>query len=893
MERIKKISLHKPITPYTYELDNNPLKDLAKNDVRLQKQVDALLVRLFNTVKTEFTRNHFKALRPSIVESRPSYLNIAPGSFLCRMPTRSGPWSSDRPIGSGINTRAGGLEVERSKADTLHLQDFHKYGETNRTSVIFYKGGSVTFEPWDDNDFNWKIVYGDATPDPPTARIDLVCVQGFPSEDQTGTNPTILGTDGGGPNLVVIKGAGWRNFPVLTSAGEYDQMHPFDGLWRGEDPNINAAAGIGGQYHYGVGTSIHPSHGASRYWDGSMSPSPGLMRAKTYAISRSGLDLLNSELEIGTIPAPDDIINSAYHVTPSHPELFTSIVEGLDTQSWKATVNTDEVGLFCVPIAYVRIPKGYAGGPILSKNVKDIRPLLRSAELTLSEREGLSNMYKPEAGNRALTIFDSDYTALVDFILREDQWNRYELQHMWNNSETPQRQLTPGNHEGRLRAMEDAVQRPQVQVAPNSSFRSTPIPFSNGVTSDTYYQEVAGGENFREYFGAGPKTMPSYRQYDPGLYYQVGQYIPCVRNYLNRFVNETYDPREKWARNDAGAGHPYEDPFRVFGATEVQTRRQVIRGKYLSYSSEFHNPSLPYQAHRIEKGGHYGGLGDKPRRLLYPGYGANVTQKFPTWDRYKIQTVEISFIWPTFDPDRDEELVCKEVWRQGEKGRGWSGFGHGGDYDDAGWVTECSLEGGDLYAQTEVGFGIPNGMVPYWVDVDALGFAPGSIDCLQIINLEMGDFIGHQGQHVSFRFNESPPKYAYDDGETIPAMPYDSAWGTLDQRQRYITKAGSWSDTGIKGEKIEYGDGRTVNQISYGYSGFCMMVHCGTKRVGGGLSFFYGFNDNPAITVSDWEKKSAKLIITGPAHAFYNGAFLPVANNSDCGDRGNGETWID
>jgi len=896
MERIKKISMHRPITAYNYELDNKPLEQLAANDVRLQKQIDKIQERLFETIRYDFTRNLFKPLRPSVALRDSSYLQVAPGSFICRMPTRSGPWSSEKPIGSGLNTRANGLEIGHSEANTQADEEYHKYGETNRTAVIFYKGGSVKFEPWDDNDFNWKLDYGDATPDPPEARIDLVCVQGFPSEDQSGENPTSLGTSESSPNLVVIKGAGWRNFPTLTSAGEYDQLgtHLYDGMFRGEDPNITAAHYSQGGYYYGVGTSIHPMHGASKYWDATMAPSPGLMRTKTYAISRTGLDYLDPNLEVGTIPAPDDIINSAFHVTPEHVEIFTSVASGLDAQSWAATMPTDQVGLFCVPIAYVRIPRGYSGGSIRPGNIQDIRPLLRSAELTLSEREGLSNMYKPEADNRVLSVMDSDYTALIDYILREDQWNRYELQYLWNDSDTPQRNLIPGNHEGRIRAMEAAVVRPQVQLAPHNSFGSIPIPFSNGTDPDTYYQAVTWGENFREYYVAGPKYYPGYKPYDPGLYWQPGQYIPCVRNYLNRFLNEVYDPRERWTRRGALGGHPYEEPYRIFGATDVQVRRQVIRGKFLSYSSEYHNAKLPYKAFRIARGGHYGGTGDPMRRVLYEGAGPNVSHKYPEWDRYKLQTVELNFTWPKYDPDRDQEEECYEVWHQGEKSGGWTGFGHGGSYDNAGWHTVCKMVNEGKVAENQVGFRIKPGFVPYWIDTDALGFAPGTIDCLQINSFDLGDYNGDHGQMVAFRFNKRGPRYSHD--SDTPSYPYNDPYTSLDQRRRYMGNSGSWSSKGTAGERLTYGD-YAVNQVSYGYSGFCMLVYIGASETDEthyttwpGRHFWV---PHFLWRWTPWQDRKTKIVITGPAHSFFNGAFLPIASNSDCGDRANGETWID
>ena len=890
MEKIKDISLYKPITAYQWELDNKPLEELVANDVRLQKQVDALLSRLFETVKLDFTRSHFNQLKPSVNQRNPSRVDVAAGTFICRMPTRSGPWDSDKPLGSGLNTRETGLETNRDDADMFANEDYHGYGESQRTAAVFYRGGSVSFEPWDDNDFNWA---GAGNPNPPEYRVDLICVQGFPADDQSGANPTVLGSNEG-PNLVVVKGAGWRNFPVVTSSGDFSVNNFAESLFKGEDPNITASKPLDG-YYYGPGTSIHPDHGASKYWDSSMAPSPGITRAKTYALSREGLDAIDPDRDAGTIPAPDDIINASFHVTPSHTDTFVPATSSLDLQSWAGTVATDQVGLFCVPLAYVRIPRGYAGGNIRSVDVKDIRPLIRTTELTLSEREGLANMYKPQAENRVITVMDADYTALVDFILRDDQWNRYELQGMWNNSNTPQRGLIPGNHEGRLRALEWAVKRPSVQTAPNKSFDSTPIPFSNGQSSNTYYQSRQYGENWREAYGAGPKPYPGYKAYDPGLYYQPGQYIPCVRNYLNRFYTEVYDPRERAARRGAPGGYVFEDAYRIFGASQVQVRRQVVRDQFLAYSSEESNPSLPFQAFRVDWGGHYAGNGPVGA-VNFPGLGPNVSDQYPERNRYKMQTVELDFVFPEYDPDRDAHEECKEVWHQGDRGRGWSGFGHGGSYDDAGWVTVCQTVDDDKYAQTEVGFSFPRGWMPYWIDVDALGFAPGTIDCLQINCYDLGDFVGDQGQRVLFRFNKGVPRYHREDyltGQVEEAGAYSvtDPLATLDMRRRYIdTRTGTWSSTGAMGERISYKDNgvtRAVTQVSYGYQGFCLLMWMG------GDSSDWDFREGRTYTQGPWKAKKSKIVITGPAHTFYNGAFLPTANNSDTGNSPAGESWID
>jgi hypothetical protein len=916
MARIKKVKVHSPIGVYEHSDDNAPLEELANNDVILQERVDAAYVKLQDSLDVGFTREGYVPLQP---EQDGSKVYVNPGTFLCRMPVRSGPFEGVGR-GAGLNTRRGGLDSDKDFAEPENFTDFHRMGESQRSSVIFFNGGYASFDAWKEEDFNYDRLGADWVPDEPNHRLDLVCIQGFPASDQFGKNPTVLSDNSMEPKLVVVKGAGFRNTPILN------------GMYAEGDENITWSPNWGDNI------------GVDKYRATLLSNSEGITKAKTYGMGMTSVERFSSDRTYGTTPAPDDIINSSFHIMPGLvDEYFTPILSGTEEQSktQAAVTNKSHVGLFCVPVAYVRIPKGYSGGNIRKEWVVDIRPFFRSAELTLPERQAIANSYLPEASNRFLSVFDSDYQALVDYVMREDQWNVYEL-----DAEHPhaQRNIVPGNHEGRIRAMEAAASRPRFQVAPRQSSSSRPLNFYDPIypKENPYYQppwamiSKPGPNRAMNAVSPGYEPISNGLSYQAGLVMSKGQYIPCVRNYLDRFYTDSWNYHRLYKELDFHERQNYGSR-RMYGAHSAICRRLVNRKWFLNYNSSFANgrPSsyeggeiteYPARMSRLKNMRQLHGT------FTYNPQGPAKIDLGPN-NMYKLQMIEVDFEFPNFNTERDAHDECEEVWSETcSRGKGWSGFGHGGSVTcDGKYITKCvTLGAGKTVARELPYMGIPLGFAPYWIDVDALGFAPGSIDCLQIQVANCLDTKNDFGTFIMYRFCNRPPSTLYRNiGQpytpTIVRQP-DSKYLTLDERERKLNLENGQYVFDAVGEhhKVstvlsqERREGRSdlptefiIKQISPGYNGFVLMTnmpivkrswsesgesniyHHHMSSGWNGHSHKNNYTINYVEDATGHKKKRCKLKITGPAHRYYNGAFLPAAGYSDSGDAEYGDQWID
>ena len=924
MARIKKVKVHGPIGVYEHTDDNAPLEELANNDVILQEQVDATYIKLQDSLDIGFSRESYVPLQP---ERDRDKVYVNPGTFLCRMPVRSGPFEGEGR-GSGLKTRRGGLDSDKDFANTQNFTAYHRMGESQRSSVIFFNGGYASFDAWKEEDFNYNredIAGGwDATwvPDEPTHRLDLVCIQGFPATDQFGKNPTVLSDNTMEPKLVVVKGAGFRNAPVFRK--DTGSM-----MYAEEDANITWSPDWGDNI------------GVDKYRATTTSNSEGITKAKTYGMGLTSIERFGSERTYGTTPAPDDFINTSFHIMPGLvDDYFTPIISGTEEQSktQAAEINKSHVGLFCVPVAYVNIPKGYAGGNIKKEWIVDIRPFFRSAELTLPERQAIANSYLPEADNRFLSVFDSDYQALVDYVMREDQWNVFELD---SQHAGPQRTLVPGNHEGRIRAMEAAISRPRLQVAPRVSSSERPSNFYDPLypRESAYYKPPWAmisrpGPNWcSNAYDPGYHPVSNGISYQAGLVVSHGQYIPCVRNYLDRFYTDSWNYHRMWNELDFHERENYGNR-RMYGAHSAICRRIINRKWFLNYNTSIANG---------KPSSYEGGLITEYPAWVYRHQ--NMRELNPVFrhdpdapakidlgpnNMYKLQMIEVDFEFPSFDTERDAHEECEEVWVETcSRGRGWSGKGHGGSVTcDGYFITRCVTTGTGKTMAVELPYmGIPLGFAPYWIDVDALGFAPGSIDCLQIQVANCLDTKNDFGTFISYRFASRPPhtiRRGFGDPyePTIVKQP-GAATLTLDERERKLDLAsGNWVFDAVgehnkfstimqpeRGGSVDHGKATTfiIKQISPGYNGFVLMTNMpiiqktyNTTRESFEHTSWFGFNHKHDDYTVNWvgditghKKKRCKLKITGPAHRYFNGAFLPVAGGSDSGDGPYGYQWID
>jgi len=105
---------------------------------------------------------------------------------------------------------------------------------------------------------------------------------------------------------------------------------------------------------------------------------------------------------------PDDLLNFAWHKSSE-----------TETNDWLLSQQVETQAAFCLPIAYVRVPASYqAGNSIDPSNVIDIRPFLRTTELSYSERAAIATSIDPHGNNPFITksVLDTHIGVLQDTV---------------------------------------------------------------------------------------------------------------------------------------------------------------------------------------------------------------------------------------------------------------------------------------------------------------------------------------------------------------------------------------------------------------------------------------------------------------------------------------------
>ena len=386
-----------PGDPYYYEVDNLPLQDLVDNDKVLQAQLDEIeaLKRFKRSGRTNFDEFSCYTQRED-----PGKVFVTPGNFISRMNTKA-------DVHTGIQEKQTSGDKPGSQYVDLGLPNFNfgnqATGAAGRTAVV----NLAKPDPISDDDWFISIEDFDATDfeegDAPDARVDLIYVQGYPSMDQQNTRAG-LGNPTSTARIGIIKGAFFRSDLPSRSAGNFFS-----------DPNEGLRGRVAGTKDDGL-------------YKGAFT---GSRDAETGFIA--GNDIF------GSVPAPDDAVNYSYK-----PGVISNLSNWADDQ-------IDKLGVFCLPIAYVVVPREHlAGRHIPQDHLMDIRPFFRTAELTLAERQGFMVSENPSLENRFLTRYDSDYVNLRDWWVRAGG-------HYPNNRE--------GNHEGRITHLENALAAPCVRYA--------------------------------------------------------------------------------------------------------------------------------------------------------------------------------------------------------------------------------------------------------------------------------------------------------------------------------------------------------------------------------------------------------------------------------------------
>jgi len=269
---------------------------------------------------------------------------------------------------------------------------------------------SIDIDPFDVNDFN-------SPGNTPLGRLDLVYLQGYPSldvDEKTHTGQLE-------PKLGVIKGAGL--------------VDPYGARWA--DGSVTK-----GEISPMAGSNV-PTNGMGLNGE---TPSP----------------------EWGAVPA-DDIFNR-FLPKLTDAETIASVVERNTTD---ANSTQNDFVFFGIPICYVWVEASETVTPnILTTDILDVRPFLRSAELTLHERQAVVFSVLPSASNPFTTQsqLDTVATAASNAASTADT----QKARLDDTNSTAYENLVPtvmgtttnapGNHEGRLLSSETKMAKARFDI---------------------------------------------------------------------------------------------------------------------------------------------------------------------------------------------------------------------------------------------------------------------------------------------------------------------------------------------------------------------------------------------------------------------------------------------
>ena len=414
------IRFYLPGDPYYYEVDNLPLKDLDANDKSLQEQIDNVNKRL-DLGLDDVGRNGFVELMPYFDDRVDGAVRVRPGNFIARINTKADLENGlmERKFGSDADSNTvsltdpvGGDGLPRINEAGRQNAEIFQAKAAARTAVVKYEDlDSLGIPTFDNDDFTDS--------DAPEFRIDLLYIQASPSMDETNNIRPRFGNLEDTARLGYLKGG-------------YFRMDEYGGRNIGE---ILTADGLDGKV-------------------------AGLSQVDVAGRSA------------GTVPAPDDVVNGSYK-SPDTATGFASHTPGISPISldlW-AERQMDNLGVFCLPVAYVRVPRGYSAGDVLpADNIIDIRPFFRSTELTLSERQAIATSYSPSLNNRFMTIKDPDYVHLKEVTVK-------------GQGLTPQQ-----DHEGRISRLEEQMRsNANIEI-----FQPTHVPCMDGQEARPYYLDNVG-----------------------------------------------------------------------------------------------------------------------------------------------------------------------------------------------------------------------------------------------------------------------------------------------------------------------------------------------------------------------------------------------------------------
>jgi len=237
----------------------------------------------------------------------------------------------------------------------IHLSFVRMWRSPFRTAVVDFPESTIEISPWDDNDFyyyddnnNKQLI---TTAD---QRIDLLVAYAMPIDVSSTTLNNYE------DNYCVDGGA--LNPKTVTS--------PILGVVRGAGIGLRKISSSNG-----IPTSVDVTEGC----DETGIPGSKRMVANVFdSDTGSNYGITNSAgtKVYGSFPSPDDMINQAAH-----------LAVGTDTDDFQF------IGETALPLAYIVVKKGEAA--LTTEDIIDIRPFLRTTELTYNERAGVAAANPP------------------------------------------------------------------------------------------------------------------------------------------------------------------------------------------------------------------------------------------------------------------------------------------------------------------------------------------------------------------------------------------------------------------------------------------------------------------------------------------------------------------
>ena len=268
--------------------------------------------------------------------------------------TRSMPvlWHGSFPVYAGDNGTVDFSLDNWANLPRRHLELVRKWKGVYRTAVMDYIEESIEIPEFSDSDFTGGAAAG------ATQRLDLLVVYGHPIDASSSD---------------LIDGTSTSNQAPLTIT------NPKLGLIKGAGIGIGAGQSIsesGGSY--ATNSLLEP---LSQPGNSKILANPNAERGD----SNTGMTLADGTVVNGSFPSPDDLGNIAASIAYD--------IEGDGA--------IQLVGQCVLPICYVIVESGVS--TLSQDRIIDIRPFLRSAELTYNERAGVAAANPPlSMGNPAV-----------------------------------------------------------------------------------------------------------------------------------------------------------------------------------------------------------------------------------------------------------------------------------------------------------------------------------------------------------------------------------------------------------------------------------------------------------------------------------------------------------